>query len=88
MQVMSFVLVFVAVGGGLFSSLDQFPPIVQTLVHDTPVYGLNKLARRPVMGGVMHAFWVAKATRWLVLFVGGASWLFRRDTGRVVGSAG
>ena len=83
MQVMSFVLVFLAFGGGLFIPLNQFPPIVQTLAHYTPLYGLNELVHWPLMGGVMHASWVANAALWLGLFVGGATWLFRRDTARV-----
>ena len=82
MQIMSFVLVFLAFGGGLFIPLHQFPSIVQTLAHYTPLYGLNALVHWPLMGGALHVSWVANAAAWLVLFVGGASWLFRRDTGR------
>ncbi len=83
MQVMSFVLVFFAFGGGLFIPLSQFPPIVQTLAHYTPLYGLNQLVHWPLMGGALHASWLANAAVWLLLFAGGASWLFRRDTARV-----
>ncbi len=83
MQVMSFVLVLLAFGGGLFIPLSQFPAVVQTLAHYTPLYGLNQLVHWPLIGGRLHAAWVANTAIWLVVFVGGASWLFRRDTARV-----
>lgn len=82
MQIMSFVMVFLAFGGGLFMPLSQFPAGVRTFAHGTPLYGLNQLVHYPLVGGPFQWSWVANLVVWLLVFVGGAIWLFRRDTRR------
>jgi len=83
MQIVSFLLVLLAFGGGLFIPLQEFPAIVQTLARFTPLYGLNQLVHYPMVGGVLHWTWGANLVGWLAVFVVGATALFRRDTARV-----
>jgi ABC-2 type transport system permease protein len=83
MQILGFVLVLLAFAGGLFIPLSQFPHLFQDIAQFTPLYGLNQLVHAPLLGGNMHLAWVANVVIWLVIFGGGAAWLFRRDTARV-----
>jgi ABC-2 type transport system permease protein len=83
MQILSFALMLCAFGGGLFIPLSQFAPVLQTIASFTPLYGLNALVHAPLTGEAVTAGEVANVAVWLVLFVTGAVWCFRRDTGRV-----
>ena len=83
MQIMSFALMLCAFGGGLFIPLNQFSSTLQTMATFTPLYGLNQLVHYPLAGGAMDWGWVLNVAVWLVLFVAGAVWRFRRDTARV-----
>ena len=83
MQILSFALMLCAFGGGLFIPLSQFAPVLQTIASFTPLYGLNALVHAPLTGDAVTAGAVANVAVWLVLFVTGAVWCFRRDTGRV-----
>jgi ABC-2 type transport system permease protein len=83
MQIMGFVLVLFAFGGGLFIPLSQFPHAIQVLAKFTPLYGLNYLVHAPLIGGGVDVAWVANAVIWLALFSAGAIWRFRVDTKRV-----
>jgi ABC-2 type transport system permease protein len=83
MQILSFALMLFAFGGGLFIPLSQFAPVLQTMASFTPLYGLNALVHAPLTGEAVTAGPVANVVFWLVVFVGGAAWRFRRDTARV-----
>jgi len=83
MQILSFALMLCSFGGGLFIPLSQFAPVLQTIAAFTPLYGLNALVHAPLTGEAVTAGAVANVAFWLVLFVTGAVWCFRRDTGRV-----
>jgi ABC-2 type transport system permease protein len=83
MQLLSFVLVLFAFGGGLFIPLDQFPHVIQDIAQYTPLYGLNLLAHTAFRGGSPHFAWILNAVVWLAIFAGGAAWRFRKDTARV-----
>jgi ABC-2 type transport system permease protein len=83
MQILSFVLVLFAFGGGLFIPLDQFPHVIQDIAEYTPLYGLNQLVHAPLLGGAPHPAWIVNAVAWLAIFGGGAVWRFRKDTARV-----
>jgi ABC-2 type transport system permease protein len=47
------------------------------------MYGLAELARVPLTGGTVEIGWVVNILAWLVVFVVGAAWRFRKDTARV-----
>ena len=83
MQILGFVLVLFAFGGGLFIPLSQYPHTLQTLATYTPLFGLNELTHAPLLGGGINISWVANVLAWLVIFAGGAMWRFRKDTARV-----
>jgi ABC-2 type transport system permease protein len=83
MQIISFALMLFAFGGGLFIPLSQFSSALQTMATFTPLYGLNQLVHYPLVGGAMDWSWVLNLAAWLVIFVAGAIWRFRRDTARV-----
>lgn len=83
MQIISFALMLFAFGGGLFIPLSQFSHALQTIAKFTPLYGLNQLVHYPLVGGALAWSWVANLLFWLIIFVAGAVWLFRRDTARV-----
>lgn len=83
MQMIGFVLVLFAFGGGLFIPLNQFSPWLQTVAKVTPLYGLNQLVHYPLVGGAFDWTWAVNLLAWLAIFVAGAVWRFRRDTARV-----
>lgn len=83
MQMIGFVLVLFAFGGGLFIPLNQFSPWLQTVAKVTPLYGLNQLVHYPLVGGAFDWTWALNLLAWLAIFVAGAVWRFRRDTARV-----
>jgi ABC-2 type transport system permease protein len=83
MQLLSFVLVLFAFGGGLFIPINQFPSVIQEIAQYTPLYGLAYLVKTPLHGGAPHLAWIANAVVWLAIFAGGAIWRFRKDTARV-----
>ena len=82
-QVTSLVVVFLSFLGGLFYPLSSMPDFMQTIAKFTPVYGIGELARSPLTGESFDAMWLVNALVWLVLFVAGTTWAFRRDTKRV-----
>jgi ABC-2 type transport system permease protein len=82
MQVMSFVLMLFAFGGGLFIQLSQMPETFQTIAKLSPLYGLNTLVHAPLTGESV-AWPLVSVLVWLSIFVGGAVWRFRKDTARV-----
>lgn len=83
LQIMGFVLMLFAFGGGLFIPLSQFSSGLQTFAKFTPLYGLNVLVHYPLAGGPFDAMWLVNLLAWLVIFAGSAVWLFRHDTARV-----
>ncbi len=83
MQILSFALLLFSFGGGLFVPLSQFPHVLQTIAHYTPLYGLNQLVHAPLLNQGVQLSWVVNAAAWLVIFTGGAVWRFRKDTARV-----
>ncbi len=83
MQILSFALLLFAFGGGLFIPLSQYPHVLQTIAHYTPLYGLNQLVHAPLLNQGVQLSWVLNAAAWLVIFAGGAAWRFRKDTARV-----
>lgn len=83
MQFMGLNMVLSGFAGGLFYPLSQYSHVLQVLARFTPMYGLNELVHAPLLGGSIHLAWVANTVAWLVIFAGGAIWLFRKDTARV-----
>ncbi len=83
MQFLGIALMLFGFGGGLFIPLSRYPHVLQTLAKFTPLYGLNQLVHAPQLGGNVHITWVLNAVAWLVIFVSGAIWRFRKDTARV-----
>ncbi|MDA8400204.1 MAG: ABC transporter permease [Actinomycetota bacterium] len=83
MQVIGFSLMLFSFGGGLFIPLSQYSPALRRAAAFTPLYGLNQLVHYPLTGGGLDWTWPTNLLAWLVIFVGGAVWLFRRDTARV-----
>lgn len=83
MQVMSLILTLLSFAGGLFVPLSQFPQTVQDICKWTPLYGLNQLVHTPLLGTGVDWTWVVNVLAWLVIFVAGAAWRFRKDTARV-----
>ncbi len=83
MQLIGFSLMLFSFGGGLFIPLSQFSPALRTMAAFTPLYGLNQLVHYPLVGGALEWSWVLNLIAWLVIFVAGAVWRFRRDTARV-----
>ena len=83
MQILGPALVLLAFGGGLFVPLTQFAhgPADAGDVH--PALRVNALVHAPLTGDGVTAGPVANVVVWLVVFVGGAVWRFRRDTARV-----
>ncbi len=82
-QVTSLIVVFLSFLGGLFYPLSSMPDFMQTIAKFTPVYGIGELARSPLTGESFDAMWLINALVWLVVFVAGTTWAFRRDTKRV-----
>ncbi|EIC06485.1 ABC-2 type transporter [Microbacterium laevaniformans OR221] len=82
-QVTSLIVVFLSFLGGLFYPLSSMPDFMQTIATFTPVYGIGELARSPLTGESFDAMWLINAVVWLVVFVAGTTWAFRRDTKRV-----
>jgi ABC-2 type transport system permease protein len=83
MQFLGIVMMLLAFGSGLFIPLSQYPHVLRTVAQFTPLYGLNQLVHAPLLGGGIHAAWAVNAVAWLVIFAGGATWRFRKDTARV-----
>ncbi|MHB1737885.1 MAG: ABC transporter permease [Actinomycetes bacterium] len=83
MQIIGFALMLFSFGGGLFIPLSQFSPALQTMATFTPLFGLNQIVHYPLVGGAFGWDWVVNLGGWLVIFVAGAVWRFRRDTARV-----
>jgi ABC-2 type transport system permease protein len=83
MQIIGFVLSLCSFGGGLFIPLSQFSKPLRRIATFTPLYGLNQLVHFPLVGGSLNWTWLANLLAWLLIFVAGAVWLFRRDTSRV-----
>jgi ABC-2 type transport system permease protein len=83
MQIIGFLLTLCAFGGGLLIPLSQFSSPVRRVATFTPLFGLNQIVHYPLVGGVFEWTWPTNLLIWLVIFVAGATWLFRRDTARV-----
>ena len=83
MQFLGPILAVLALFGGLFTPLDNFPQVVQNIAHWTPVYGLGEIARAPLTGEAFDWFAVVNTVGWLAVFSLGAALAFRRDTNRV-----
>jgi ABC-2 type transport system permease protein len=83
MQFLGPILAVLALFGGLFTPLNQFPDVIQTIAKFTPVYGLGEIARAPLTGAGFDAWAVVNIVAWLVIFSAGAALAFRRDTKRV-----
>ena len=83
MQLIGLILALLSFIGGLFIPVSQYAHAVQEIAKWTPLYGLNQLVHAPMLNQGVHLAWVANAVIWLAIFVGGAVWRFRADTGRV-----
>ncbi|MEP6479206.1 MAG: ABC transporter permease [Rhodoglobus sp.] len=83
MQFLGPILAILALFGGLFTPLNQFPEVVQNIAKFTPVYGLGEIARAPLTGDAFDWWAVLNVIAWLVIFSVGAALVFRRDTQRV-----
>ncbi len=82
MQILGPGLALLAMIGGLFIPLGNFSPLVRGIAAWTPMYGVAEIARAPLTHELP---WLALANTvaWLVIFVVGAAWRMRGDTGRV-----
>lgn len=83
MQFLGPILAILALFGGLFTPLNQFPQVIQDIARWTPVYGLGEIARAPLTGDAFDWLGVVNILAWLVIFSVGAALAFRRDTKRV-----
>jgi ABC-2 type transport system permease protein len=83
MQFLGPILAILALFGGLFTPLSQFPQVIQDIARWTPVYGLGEIARAPLTGAAFDWAAVANIVGWLAIFSLGAALAFRRDTKRV-----
>ncbi|THG33323.1 ABC transporter permease [Naasia lichenicola] len=83
MQFLGPILAVLALFGGLFTPLDQFPQVIQDIARWTPVYGLGEIARAPLTGADFDMLAVVNIVVWLAIFALGAALAFRRDTKRV-----
>lgn len=83
MQFLGPLLAILALFGGLFTPLNNFPEVVQNIAKFTPVYGLGELARAPLTGQVFDAAALLNIVAWIIIFGVGAALAFRRDTKRV-----
>lgn len=82
-QITSLVIVLLAFIGGLFYPISSMPDFMQTIASFTPVYGISELARAPLTGESFDVWALVNAISWLVVFLAGTAWGFRRDTRRV-----
>ncbi|MFH8252867.1 ABC transporter permease [Microbacterium sp. B2969] len=82
-QITSLAIVLLAFLGGLFYPISSMPDFMQVIAKFTPVYGISEIARAPLTGDGLDALWFVNAAIWLVIFLAGAAWAFRRDTKRV-----
>ena len=82
MQLIGFALMLFSFGAGVFVPLSQFSHTLRTIAQYTPLYGLSQLVHYPLEGGQVHAAWLVNLFAWLIIFVAGAAWWFRRDTAR------
>lgn len=83
MQFLGPILALLALFGGLFTPLNQFPQVIQDIARWTPVYGLGEIARAPLTGASFDGLAVVNIVAWLAIFSLGAALAFRRDTKRV-----
>src|SRR5215469_553793 len=83
MQIISLILTLLSFAGGVFIPVSQFPTAVQDIAKWTPLYGLNQLVHTPLLGNGVDWTWAVNVVAWLILFVAGAIWRFRKDTARV-----
>ena len=82
MQFVGPMLAIMAMFGGIFSPIKQFPPGMQTAAHYTPMFGVGTLARAPLTGEPT-GWALGSVVIWTLVFGIAASLLFRRDTQRV-----
>jgi ABC-2 type transport system permease protein len=83
MQFLGPILGFLAIFGGLFVPLSNFPVIMQDIGVWLPVYGVGELSRAPLTGSGFDLLGLGNVILWLVIFSVGAALAFRRDTKRV-----
>lgn len=83
MQFLGPILAILALFGGLFTPLSNFPQVIQDIAKFTPVYGLGEIARAPLTGAAFDGWAVVNIVAWLAVFAIGAALAFRRDTKRV-----
>jgi ABC-2 type transport system permease protein len=83
MQFLGLAVAALAFAGGLFYPLKQAAQILQDIAKWTPMYGVNQLVHALQIGGSFDIMWAVNAVAWLLLFVAGAVWRFRKDTARV-----
>lgn len=81
MQVVGPLMALLAFGGGLFIPIPEHG-FMHWFSMFTPMWGVAELAHAPQVGWDSSWQWVLNIVVWLGLFGGGATWLFRRDTGR------
>ena len=82
MQLIGPVLAVFALFGGLFVPVSLLPSTIQDVAPYLPTYGVAGIARFPLAGGSFDPTWILGAVIWTIVFVVGATVLFRRDTRR------
>ncbi|MBK7720642.1 MAG: hypothetical protein IPI32_00070 [Austwickia sp.] len=82
MQILGPGLALLAMLGGLFFPLTSYSPLVRTIAHWTPMYGVAEIAHAPLTHEVGWPA-VVNAVAWLLIFLAGAAWRMMWDTARV-----
>jgi ABC-2 type transport system permease protein len=81
MQILGPILAVLAFAGGLFVPLTD--GLFATIAKFTPLYGLAELSRAPLGDSGWSLTAIVNLVAWAVVFVTGATVMFRRDTARV-----
>jgi ABC-2 type transport system permease protein len=89
MQFLGPILAVLSIFGGIFTGPIDPSSTYGKIAELTPIYGLGQIAHWPLTlttaGGhdTFKMSWVVNLVVWGVIFVGGATWRFRKDTARV-----
>jgi ABC-2 type transport system permease protein len=83
MQILGPALALLSFAGGLFVPVDQMGSTFATVARFTPVYGVGRIARYPLVHDGRISVAVLNTVVWTAVFAAGAAWRFRRDTARV-----
>ncbi len=83
MQVLGPALAILALGGGLFTPLDNFSSTFQTVAKFVPSYGVGVISRYPIGHEGNLGIAILNVVAWVAIFALGAAWRMSKDTQRV-----